>query len=48
MDNLKLLKEKYNYSIWLDYLDRDLIENKLDDLINKGYVLGITTNPTIL
>jgi transaldolase len=47
MDNLKLLKEKYNYSIWLDYLDRDLIENKLDDLINKGYVLGITTNPTI-
>lgn len=47
MSSLKLLKEKYNYSIWLDYLDRDLIENKLEELINSGYIYGITTNPTI-
>lgn len=45
--SFKLLRDKYNYSIWLDYLDRNLIENKLDELITKGYILGITTNPTI-
>lgn len=44
---IKSIKEKYNYSIWLDYLDRELIETKLEELINKGYVFGITTNPTI-
>ncbi len=47
MGIFRSIKEKYNYSIWLDYLDRELIENKLEDLLNKGYIFGITTNPTI-
>jgi transaldolase/glucose-6-phosphate isomerase len=35
-------------SLWLDYIRRDLIESgELEELIEKGYIRGVTSNPTI-
>ncbi len=46
MNIISQLKEKYNLSIWLDYLDREILE-VLDQWVKEKKIFGITTNPSI-
>ncbi|MFN4219794.1 MAG: transaldolase family protein [bacterium] len=46
MNIIQKLKEKYNLSIWLDYLDNELLEY-LPSMVKERKIYGITTNPTI-
>lgn len=46
MNLIQNLKEKYNLSIWLDYLDKEIIE-VLPQWVKENKIYGITTNPTI-
>jgi transaldolase len=40
--------QQFGQSIWLDYIDRALIENgELMRLIEKDHITGLTSNPTI-
>ena len=41
------LKEKINYSIWCDFIERDFLENGFQDLINDNIIQGATSNPAI-
>ena len=34
-------------SIWVDYLDREFLENEFKDLVNSDVVNGLTSNPAI-
>jgi len=34
-------------SIWVDYLDREFLDNEFKELINSGLVNGVTSNPAI-
>ncbi len=34
-------------SIWVDYLDREFLDNEFRELVNKGLVNGLTSNPAI-
>jgi len=34
-------------SIWVDYLERNFLENEFKELVNSGLVNGITSNPAI-
>lgn len=46
MHIITTLKEKYNLSIWLDYLDYEIIQI-LPQWVKERKIYGITTNPTI-
>lgn len=46
MNLIQKLKEKYNLSIWLDYLDDEVLEY-LPTMVKEKRIYGITTNPTI-
>lgn len=46
MNIINQLKEKYNLSIWLDYLDKETLE-VLDQWVKEKKIFGITTNPSI-
>jgi len=46
MNIVQFLKEKYNLSIYLDYIDKEVIEN-LSQLVKERKIYGITTNPNI-
>jgi len=35
------------YSIWLDFVERDFLQNKFPDLIAEGIINGATSNPSI-
>jgi len=41
------LKNKINYSIWCDFIERDFLENKFQDLIKDKIIYGATSNPAI-
>jgi transaldolase len=41
------LREKINYSIWCDFIERDFLENGFKDLINQQVIHGATSNPAI-
>ena len=41
------LKEKINYSIWCDFIERDFLENGFQDLVNNQIIHGATSNPAI-
>mgnify|MGYP003589490384 CR=1 FL=1 len=41
------LKEDINYSIWCDFIERDFLENRFQDIINDGTIKGATSNPAI-
>ena len=41
------LKEKINYSIWCDFVERDFLENEFQNLINDEIIHGATSNPAI-
>ena len=47
MSKILTLYSKYGQSIWLDYIDRNLLLNSgLKALVAQG-VRGVTSNPTI-
>ena len=41
------LREEINYSIWCDFIERDFLENKFQDIINENIIYGATSNPAI-
>ncbi len=41
------LKEKINYSIWCDFVERSFLENEFQELINNNTIYGATSNPAI-
>ncbi|MDQ3184903.1 MAG: transaldolase [Pseudomonadota bacterium] len=48
MNILRQLKE-HGQSVWLDHIDRHLIRSgELKEMVDKGEICGVTTNPAIL
>ena len=41
------LFEDINYSIWCDFIERDFLENRFQEIINDGTIKGATSNPAI-
>ncbi len=41
------LKEDINYSLWCDFIERDFLENKFQDIIRNEVIHGATSNPAI-
>jgi len=41
------LKEDINYSLWCDFIERDFLENRFQDIIRKEFIHGATSNPAI-
>ncbi|MEA1917618.1 MAG: transaldolase [Campylobacterota bacterium] len=39
--------ETYKFSLWADFIERDFLENKFKDLLNKKIINGATSNPAI-
>ncbi|RXJ96998.1 transaldolase [Arcobacter sp. AHV-9/2010] len=39
--------EEINYSIWCDFIERDFLENRFQEIINDGTIKGATSNPAI-
>ncbi|WP_198306076.1 transaldolase [Arcobacter vandammei] len=39
--------EDINYSIWCDFIERDFLENRFQEIINDGTIKGATSNPAI-
>ncbi len=41
------LKEDINYSLWCDFIERDFLENRFQEIINNQIIQGATSNPAI-
>ena len=41
------LRESIDYSIWCDFIERDFLETRFQDIINNGTIHGATSNPAI-
>lgn len=41
------LKEDINFSLWCDFIERDFLENKFQDIIKDEIIHGATSNPAI-
>ncbi|RXK04764.1 transaldolase [Halarcobacter bivalviorum] len=41
------LKEDINYSLWCDFIERDFLENRFQDIIRNEVIHGATSNPAI-
>jgi len=41
------LKEDINYSLWCDFIERDFLENRFQDIIKEEVIHGATSNPAI-
>ncbi|RXK03105.1 MULTISPECIES: transaldolase [Arcobacteraceae] len=41
------LKEDINYSLWCDFIERDFLENRFQDIIKDEVIHGATSNPAI-
>ncbi len=41
------LKEKINFSLWCDFIERDFLEEGFQDLLDKKLIHGATSNPAI-
>ncbi len=41
------LKEDINFSLWCDFIEREFLENKFQDIIKDEIIHGATSNPTI-
>ncbi|HJE02831.1 Transaldolase [Aliarcobacter thereius] len=39
--------EDINYSIWCDFIERDFLENRFQEIINDEIIKGATSNPAI-
>ncbi len=42
-----MLNKDISFSLWLDFIERDFLNNKFVKLINKGIINGATSNPSI-
>lgn len=42
-----ILKDKINFSLWCDFIERDFLENQFQDIINNRVIHGATSNPAI-
>ena len=41
------LKEDINYSLWCDFIERDFLENRFQEIIEDKTIQGATSNPAI-
>ncbi|MGB5791264.1 transaldolase [Poseidonibacter sp.] len=41
------LKEEINYSLWCDFIERDFLENRFQEIIKEEIIQGATSNPAI-
>ena len=41
------LKEDINFSLWCDFIERDFLENKFQEIIKDKIIHGATSNPAI-
>lgn len=41
------LKEDINYSLWCDFIERDFLENRFQEIIADQTIQGATSNPAI-
>lgn len=41
------LKEDINFSLWCDFIERDFLENRFQDIIENKTIHGATSNPAI-
>jgi len=41
------LKEDINFSLWCDFIERDFLENKFQDIVKNQFIYGATSNPAI-
>ena len=41
------LKEDINYSLWCDFIERDFLENRFQEIIKNKTIQGATSNPAI-
>ena len=41
------LKEDINYSLWCDFIERDFLENRFQEIIKDETIQGATSNPAI-
>ena len=44
---IEMVDRKLGFSLWLDFVERDYLENEFEALIEKGVVNGATSNPAI-
>ena len=40
-------KKEINFSLWSDFIERDFLENKFQELVNENIIQGATSNPAI-
>ncbi|RXJ95064.1 transaldolase [Malaciobacter molluscorum] len=41
------LKENINFSLWCDFIERDFLENRFQEIIDEKIIQGATSNPAI-
>ena len=41
------LKEDINFSLWCDFIERDFLENRFQEILEDGTIHGATSNPAI-
>ena len=42
-----MVNRDINFSLWLDFVERDFLKNEFNTLIEKGIINGATSNPSI-
>jgi transaldolase len=42
-----MVDKDLNFSLWLDFIEREFLENKFGELVESGVVNGATSNPSI-
>ncbi|HHD75475.1 MAG TPA: transaldolase [Campylobacterales bacterium] len=42
-----MVNREINFSLWLDFIERDFLKNEFSNLLEKGIVNGATSNPAI-
>ncbi|CAA6798919.1 MAG: Transaldolase (EC [uncultured Sulfurovum sp.] len=42
-----MVNKEINFSLWLDFIERDYLKNEFSTLLEKGIVNGATSNPAI-
>lgn len=42
-----MVNRDINFSLWLDFVERDFLKNEFSSLIEKGIINGATSNPSI-
>ena len=42
-----MVNRDLGFSLWLDFIERDYLENSFEELVKKGVINGATSNPSI-